>query len=271
MNEEAFYFNNKKNKKLFGFMHMPEKNNLDRGFVFCSPTFGEKTKTYRIFVNFARLLALNGYYVLRFDYMGEGDSEGDFEQADIETRISDIKQAISMFQERTCVNKVGLLGLRIGATFAVLTANDNRIDSLVLWEPILNIKDYLHNFLRGNLSNQLLVHKKILINRDQLIAKILANEKIEVDGWHISKSLWEQSNDINFYGTIKEIQVPMIIVNMLEKSVLSPLENYVDKKKQHIDFETVKPEFAWNEIKYYNPNPKEIFEKSLHWIKNHYK
>ena len=45
-------------------------------------------------VNMGRRLASNGYPVLRFDFMGEGDSEGDFEDGTITTRLDDINCAV---------------------------------------------------------------------------------------------------------------------------------------------------------------------------------
>ena len=45
-------------------------------FVFCHPLTEEKLWTHRVFVTFARELAAAGHTVLRFDYRGNGDSDG---------------------------------------------------------------------------------------------------------------------------------------------------------------------------------------------------
>ncbi len=266
MNEEAFYFKNDSGRNLFGFLHRPKQNFSDCGFVFCSPTFEEKTKTYRILVNFARLLALNGYYVLRFDCQGEGDSDGDFDQADIKTRTADIKVAISKLKEKSNLTKISVLGLRLGASLAVLATKDMEIRSLILWEPVANIKNYLYDFLRGNLAHQLLIHKKILINRDQLVNKMLTGEKVNVDGWELTKSLWEQGELVNFFEDLSQTQKPVLLVSLSGNKINSELETIVSQKP-NIVRETLKPEFTWNELKYYNPHPREIFEKTLKWIK----
>jgi len=247
-------------------LHKPKSNIIDHGFVFCSPTFDEKNKTYRILVNFARLLALHGYYVLRFDYQGEGDSDGDFDQADIKTRTADIQVAISVLKTKCNLTKISVFGLRVGATLAVLASKDNDISSFVLWEPVVNIKTYLYDFLRGHLSHQLLIHKRILINRDQLVNMMLSGEKINVDGWELTKSLWEQGVLVNFLENLSQTQRPVLYVALSEYKHNSELENVI-LQKPNIVCETMKPEFTWNELKYYNPHPMAIFEKTLKWIK----
>ena len=128
MIETPFFFPNA-DYQLFGVLHEPENQTQRTGFVFCSPFAEEKLWTHRVFVSFAREMAHRGYFVLRFDYMGHGDSEGDFEDSTIESRLSDIKCAVRTLKEKTKNGAtVGLLGLRLGATLAALVA-ENETDS----------------------------------------------------------------------------------------------------------------------------------------------
>ncbi|MCX7927277.1 MAG: alpha/beta hydrolase [Candidatus Omnitrophica bacterium] len=267
MEEEAFFFRNNSGRKLFAFFHSPkEQIQTNQGFVFVSPTFGEKTKTYRILVNFARLLAANGYSVLRFDFMGEGDSEGEFEETDIETRISDTKDAIKILKSKNELIKINLLGLRLGATIAGIVSDDNIINSVILWEPIIDVRAYLYDYLRGNLSNQLLVHKKIILNREQLVNKILSGEKINVDGWYVTNSLWKQATRVDIISILNRIDKPILLVKFEDDSFRQQERFEIVNKK--ITYISMKPEFTWNEWKYYNPFPQEIFQKTLIWVKN---
>ena len=121
MKETPFFFPNDP-YNLFGILHEPEVEPNGEGFVFCHPFGEEKLWSHRVFVNFARKLAQIGYTVLRFDYMGHGDSDGNFSDATIETRISDIVAAVCWLKDNNSnVNSVSLLGLRLGATLASLT------------------------------------------------------------------------------------------------------------------------------------------------------
>ena len=112
--ETPFFFKTH-NYNLFGVFHEPETNKHSKpsvGIVFCHPFAEEKLISHRVMVNLARKLTEAGFYCLRFDYMGHGDSDGNFEASTIETRLSDIHCAERFLRERTGVDKVGLLGVR---------------------------------------------------------------------------------------------------------------------------------------------------------------
>lgn len=266
--EEPLFFKNRNGQNLFGVLHSPEINFKDHGFIFCAPTFGEKTKTYRVFVNFARFLERNGYYVLRFDYFGEGDSAGNFEEADIESRLSDIKDAVRFFKNKVTNIKVNLLGLRLGASLSILTANEMKeINSLILWAPIVDLRLYLFEFLRGNLSNQLLVNRRIILNREQLMEKICSGEKVNVDGWLIGKAMWEQSNEVDLKDRTTQLKNDCIIINFLDSQ--SKAYSLSDKETFNRNIEVINyvPEFTFSDWKNYQPNPMVLFEKTLEWVR----
>lgn len=90
--ETPFFFRNQKRQRLFGILH--EANNekcvlrCEAAIICCHPLFEEKLHSHRIMVNFARYAASQGFHVLRFDYFGDGESEGLFEQASVSSRIS---------------------------------------------------------------------------------------------------------------------------------------------------------------------------------------
>ena len=93
--------------------------------------------SHRQFVLLSRALATAGYAVLRFDYRGMGDSEG--EQRDFETVSADIAAAIDLLQ--ACipsVQQVALWGLCDAASAALLychETHDPRVSGLCLLNP----------------------------------------------------------------------------------------------------------------------------------------
>lgn len=93
--------------------------------------------SHRQFVLLSRALAAAGYAVLRFDYRGMGDSEG--QQRGFETISADIAAAIDMLQKRTpSVKQVALWGLCDGASAALLycfETHDPRVNGLCLLNP----------------------------------------------------------------------------------------------------------------------------------------
>ena len=170
MTETPFFFPNG-HYRLFGVLHEAKGTPRREGFVFCAPFAEEKLWAHRVMVNFARDLADRGYPVLRFDYMGNGDSEGEFEESSLETMLSDTKCAMRTLRQKAAgIETVNLLGLRLGATVAALvTEKEEGAPKLILWEPIINGALYMREMLRINLSTQTSVYKKILHNTDALI------------------------------------------------------------------------------------------------------
>jgi len=128
LKETPFFFLNGA-YQLFGILHEPVRPDHSRdGVVLCAPFGEEKLIAHRVLVNMARSLAAVGHAVLRFDFMGEGDSGGGFEDSTIASRLSDISAALSMLKEKTGSKKVGLLGARFGATLALLAAARNGVE-----------------------------------------------------------------------------------------------------------------------------------------------
>ena len=93
--------------------------------------------SHRQFVLLSRALAAAGYAVLRFDYRGMGDSEG--QPRNFEAVSADISAAIDALQSRMpTVKQLALWGLCDGASAALLYCHetqDPRISGLCLLNP----------------------------------------------------------------------------------------------------------------------------------------
>lgn len=142
---EPLYFGNSP-KARFGVYHAvpASARSLDRGVVLCYPLGHEYLRAHRAFRNLALALNRAGLPVLRFDYLGSGDSDGDGADAGIPAWQQDIDAAVDELKQRASVSRVSLVGLRFGATLAALTAaRRSDIDTLVLWDPVLSGHAYL--------------------------------------------------------------------------------------------------------------------------------
>ena len=268
MNETPFFFK-ADSYNLFGILHRPENKLVEKAFVFCQPFAEEKLWTQRVYVNFARELVKQGYAVLRFDFMGNGDSEGEFEQSTIRTNVNDINCAIELVKsEFDGIQDIGLMGLRLGASLACQIAEQrNDICRLVLWDPILDGSRYMQELLRSNLTTQLAIYGKVTKNRETLIAEMKEGKTVNFEGYDLSYTMFEESSEINLLKDKKRFNGKVLIVQIGKQG--QPLNKNTQKFCELFDnaeIRQVVEEPFWREIKQYYGRAKNIERASLEWM-----
>jgi len=152
---EAVYFPSGQ-QLLFGWLHHPSDKNQasDAGLVICQPFGYESICAHRSVRIFAEAAAEMGVPTLRFDYLGTGDSAEIDPTADqLDAWTSDIVAAVGELQRRTGVQRVCLMGFRIGALLAALAAERcNAVDGLILVAPVIRGKRYVRELRTTRLA-----------------------------------------------------------------------------------------------------------------------
>lgn len=190
MKETAFYFGE---PRLFGVFHAVESPATKPAFVFCHPFGEEKLWAHRVMVSYARDLARAGHPVLRFDYRGNGDSDGDFAASSLTTAVEDVRTAMRQVRTLAQVDRVSLLGLRFGALVAACVAEDEpELRQLVLWAPIVDGARYMQDLLRINLATQLSTYKEVRQDREALVAQLRQGASVNVDGYDMMLPMYDE-------------------------------------------------------------------------------
>jgi pimeloyl-ACP methyl ester carboxylesterase len=133
-------------KRLFGVYHPPanEMASQVRGIVLCQPFGHEYIRSHRALRTLAQKLSDTGCHTLRFDYYGCGDSMGSGDEATLEQSTRDIATAIDELKDMAGVLRVSLVGVRLGATLAAMSALKRKdVERLVLWDPVISGRMYL--------------------------------------------------------------------------------------------------------------------------------
>lgn len=142
---EALYFASG-DHQLFGWLHGPSAETRPRvGLVICKAFGYEAVCSHRSVAEFARNTAQLGIPTLRFDYMGTGDSADLAPEADqLEAWSSDALSAIDELRRLTGVERVYLLGFRLGALIATLAAcRSASVAGLIAVAPVISGRRYL--------------------------------------------------------------------------------------------------------------------------------
>jgi pimeloyl-ACP methyl ester carboxylesterase len=118
-----------------GWYH-PATSNL--GVILCGPHGYEELCVHRHWRRLAQDLADRGLPTLRFDYPGTGDSIGDDETpGQVAAWIESIRDAVRVMRSMSGVDRIALVGLRMGAMLATAAAEQiGNITALVLLAPI---------------------------------------------------------------------------------------------------------------------------------------
>jgi uncharacterized protein len=126
--------------ELFGCYHAPTAGSgPTMGAVLCYPFGHEYIRAHRSFLQLAKGLAGKGVPALRFDYFGCGDSAGASDGGRVERWVADIRTAVEELRTRSGVERVCLIGLRLGAALAAVAATDQRqVSALALWDPVIS-------------------------------------------------------------------------------------------------------------------------------------
>jgi alpha-beta hydrolase superfamily lysophospholipase len=149
MSRRPVVFCNRVGERLVGIVEVPEcPDPRVLPVILLSPGTKYRVAPHRLYVKLSRHLAARGHVVLRFDFGGLGDSEGDVSEDNIADfhgtvqlgrYVSDTRCAMDWLQDEHGARRFILAGLCGGALTGLLTgAQDRRVDAIVsLGMPVL--------------------------------------------------------------------------------------------------------------------------------------
>ncbi len=123
-------------RPLFGWHHPPGAPSRQTGVVLCNPIGDDYVRAHRALRHLAEHLSRAGFSVLRFDFRGTGDSAGsESDPARVAAWQADVRFAVDELRALGGVERLAVVGLRLGATMAMSALGEHPVDSLVLWSP----------------------------------------------------------------------------------------------------------------------------------------
>ncbi|MEW5755215.1 MAG: alpha/beta fold hydrolase [Pseudomonadota bacterium] len=130
---------------VFAWYHAPADGmGTDLAVVLCPPLGAEYAITHRTMRHLADRYAAAGIAALRIDYHGTGDSAGyDEDPQRFAAWLESVKQAVAQLRDISGCHRIGLAGLRMGATFAALVASEIPVELLILWGVCTSGRHYL--------------------------------------------------------------------------------------------------------------------------------
>lgn len=268
MTSENAFFVRLGDERLFAFLHLPDAP-LQGAAVLCAPLAEEKLWSHRVFVSFARALAGRGFAVLRFDYRGEGDSDRGFEESDFDSRVADTHAAIDELKRLAPgAGPVTLVGLRLGATIAAAAAaTRDDVEQLLLWDPVTDGADYMQSVLRTNLMAQMAIHRKVVEDREALVARLARGDTVNIEGYALSDALFRQASAVQLAPLLAARPRPAQLVSIAARAA-PPRPDLAAIAASHaqVSVATAAEEPFWKEIKAFYQDAGDLFRVSLDWL-----
>ena len=127
--------------RLYGCLHRPLPGQPEAPYaaLLCAPLGSEYLRAHRALRQLAALLARQGVTVLRFDYFGTGDADGDSEAVSLAQCEADIRAAATLLSRHTGGLPQSWIGLRLGARLALQAAATTVLaapSAVVAWHPV---------------------------------------------------------------------------------------------------------------------------------------
>lgn len=160
------------------------------------PPFAEEmNKCRRMWTLLAAELATTGIGSVIVDLQGTGESDGDFADARWQSWRDDLDAACRFACEQGA-RRIALLGVRLGGLLALdwlRRAADAELDhgvtQLILWQPVLDGRQHMNQFLRLKLAAGLRQSAATRETTATLRERLTRGEPLEVAGYELSAEL----------------------------------------------------------------------------------
>jgi len=188
----AFFFGNI-DSPLYGVSHSPTGNDFkNSAILILNPQGHEYIRSHKALRQLADTLASAGYFVLRFDYQATGDSRGALQDITLDSWKENIKIAADELRSISGQKNITAVGLRLGASLAVLSNEMAGFKNVILWDPVISGENYINNL--ENLQSQLLANKNSWFNKPLSASELSENELL---GYQYSEAFLSSMKKLN--------------------------------------------------------------------------
>jgi len=239
------------NGLLRGAFHRPSGNGPFPVVIFFHGFTGTRVEPHRIFVKMSRMLEAEGIASLRFDFYGNGESDGDFEQVTVKGELKDAFAAREFLKGVDCVNQdnLAILGFSLGGMVGALYAGQyGSFRGACLWAPVADA----HPLWMSGLTSTAL---KSLERRGW----------VDKSGSKVSRKFIEGLKGLDPVSSLAEAGTPVIVVHGAQDTAV-PVKHgkaYCSACENSEYFEIAQSDHCFNSVAAEN----RALEKSLKWLK----
>lgn len=197
-------FQNSEGQELKGVVELPT-NKQPENFAIFAHCF-TCNKNFHAPLEISRSLASQGFGVLRFDFTGLGESEGDFENTNFSSNVDDILSAAQFLEKNYQAPKL-LIGHSLGGAAALFAAKKVKSTKCV---SLINSPSSLSH-----------VQKHFSSNLEDIRNKGYAEVKIGLRNFRLKKQFVDDLETNEDDKALKEINIPLLILHSPQDGIVS--------------------------------------------------
>jgi len=214
--EKQIYFNNHLGEKLAGTLHvpgMPSARGIIIGHCFtCS-------RHTRVLQQMSRELEAAGFTVLRFDFSGNGQSEGAFIDSSLSKHIEEMKTAANYLIDNNGARWIGLAGHSLGGNIALLAAS-----------RIKNVQAV--SILASRVSSSKAIHFLSRQQQTELAERGRVAFTSRGRSLELPKDFFTDADNYDMVKVIGSLKKPLLIIHG-DKDEIIPVEEAVQAHKRN--------------------------------------
>lgn len=178
--------------KIRGFINRPDKEGKYPCLIYSHGFTGHMSDSHFMLAKLSKTLENLNIVSIRFDFLGTGESDGNFKDMTLSNEVADCETVINYAKTLNYIdaNNINLIGFSMGGAVATITAskNINLINRAILISPAANIA----NIFMGGIRNE-----KIHV--------LLKEGIIDFNGNVLGKDAIDDALNINIYDKAKEL------------------------------------------------------------------
>ena len=201
----------KDGKKLRGFHH---KSSDDSIVIMFHGFTGSQPGPHFIFHKLSKMLNKNNISALRFDFLGSGESDGDFEEMTFLGEVEDANDILD-FAISLGYKYIAVLGLSMGGAVAFYLSMERAKDikSVILWSAVGDFSIFFPKYETEEIEKELEKYGKI-----------------DIGGLYLGKNFIDQIKTLSVYDKIEKFPGAVLIIHG-ENDETVPIEQAYEYKR----------------------------------------
>ena len=185
-------------------------------WVVCHSFGTEQTDLQMTEVAAARRIAASGFPVLRFHCQGYGDSEDLETPPSVQSQVRDCTEVVRLLPALAGVSEVGVLGARVGAMVAAITAEREHLPFLAMVAPVVDGALYMKEQVRSRVIAEAVKQSPEAAGSspEDPGRTLDRGGTVSIKGWPLHAAVYRQASGLSLLSELRSFVGSALVVQV---------------------------------------------------------